>query len=782
MARGFILQPTYRVRRGIPVVQLFGRLEQGPPFLVEEDRYRPCFFIAEGQREALADEKDVVCETTRLRDLTGRRVMRVTASVPAKIPPLRDRLIARGCATYEADVRFPYRFLTDLRIRGGVEIVGEADTQPGGLQVFRNPELQPASDVDVTLSVLSLDLETTPDASSITCASLVTSDGLEEAHLLGPLAPEGRPVTAHADEHGLLQTLVARIRELDPDVLVGWNVIDFDLRVLARRCEQLGIACELGRVPGTIGFRQDASFTRDGRADIPGRMVLDAIPLVRDAIKLDDYRLETAAQHVLGRGKKIDDTGANPADEIQRLYREDPGALVDYNIEDSRLVLEILQKEGLLGLTLERSLLSGMQLDRVGASIASFDLVYLPALRARGFVAPSVDRDRKQVPVRGGAVLDSVPGLFRNVAVLDFKSLYPSLIRTFQLDPLAHALAALAGDADHERDAIVAPNGAHFAREGAILPEIIESFAARREAARARGDRHADQAIKIMMNSMFGVLGSASCRFFDPDVANAITSFGQQTLSWTREIVEAAGLRVLYGDTDSVFVELSDPEAEPAAARREAEALRRVVGKEIETRIRERYATESRLLLELEHVYERFFLPRVRGGKSGSKKRYAGSIDGQLELVGLESVRRDSPQLARRLQRGLLERLFRDEDPLPFARELADRLRAGELDAELVYAKRIRKDSLDRYTAATPPHIQAARKLVERGQRPGRTIRYVITRNGPEPIVPGQALPRDLDRKHYLEKVMRPVADAILLEIDQSFADALGEPRQLTLL
>ena len=782
MPRGFILQPTYRVRRGVPVVQLFGCLEGGGSFLVEDDRHRPYFFVADQHREALRDEPEIVCEPTRLRNLAGRQMARVTVGVPAKVPPLRDRLIARGCATYEADVRFSYRFLIDLRVRGGIEITGDASTLDGGLQLFRNPRVAPANDVRVDLSVLSLDLETTMDAGKITCAALVSGDGHEEAHLLADRPPDGRPVRAHEDERSLLAALVARICELDPDVLVGWNVIDFDLQVLARRCEALGVQCELGRIPGTIGFRQDANFTRDGRAEIPGRMVLDGIPLVRDAIRLEDYRLETVAQHVLGRGKLIDEHGTGRGNEIQRLYREDPGALVDYNIEDARLVIEILQQEGLLDLTLERSLLSGMQLDRVGASIASFDLAYLPLLRESGFVAPSVDRQRKQVPVRGGAVLDSVHGLFRNVAVFDFKSLYPSLIRTFQLDPLAHALAdQSAGDAE-SAPPIVAPNGARFARENAILPDLIHSFAARREAARARGDRHADQAIKIMMNSMFGVLGSASCRFFDPDVANAITSFGQQMLSWTREIVEARGLRVLYGDTDSIFVELSEPDAEPETAHREAEALRRVAETAVAERIRDHYSTEPRLELELEYVYERFFLPQVRGGRGGSKKRYAGSIGDRLELVGLESVRRDWPRLVQRLQQGLLERLFRDEDPLPFARELADQLRGGTLDDELVYTKRLRKGSLERYTAATPPHVQAARKLADRGETPGSVIRYVVTQRGPAPIAPGDPIPADIDRGHYLEKVMRPVADAILLEVEQSFGDALGEAKQLSLL
>jgi DNA polymerase-2 len=169
----------------------------------------------------------------------------------------------------------------------------------------------------------------------------------------------------------------------------------------------------------------------------------------------------------------------------------------------------------------------------------------------------------------------------------------------------------------------------------------------------------------------------------------------------------------------------------------------------------------------------------VRRGPSGSKKRYAGWIAGELEIVGLESVRRDWPDVTRRLQRGLLERLFTDREVLPFARELVGRVRAGELDEELVYAKRVRKGSLARYTATTPPHVQAARKIEG---RVGPVVRYVITRAGPEPVFPGRALPGGIDHEHYVEKVLRPVADAILSQLGSSFAEAVGEPRQLSLL
>lgn len=767
---GFVLQPTWELRDERPVVQLFGRLDAGAPFLVEDDRFHPYFFVRARDVSLVPATPGLSIDVKQLRDLDGNPVARVTVPLPSAVPALRERLARAGAPTYEADVRFAYRYLIDHGIRAAVAIEGAQERGPGGLAVFRNPTLRPAASRP-KLTVLSLDVETSRDSSRVFSVALCGC-GVEEVHV-----EAGRPVAgavAHPDERSLLAAVVERIRALDPDVLLGWNVVDFDLRVLARRCAARRVPCLVGRVPGAIRFEQDQTFTRQGRADVPGRMVLDGAGLVRDAIRLEDYRLETVARALLGRGKRIDPDAPDAPAEIARMHREDPEALAAYNLEDARLAREIVEQEGLLELTIERSLLSGMQLDRVGASIASFDQIYLPELRRRGAVAPNVVADRPGVAVLGGAVLDSVPGLFRNVAVLDFKSLYPSLIRTFHLDPWAHARARR----DESLDAITAPNGARFARDDAILPVLLDGFVARREEAKRRGDRHADQAIKIMMNALFGVLGATACRFFDPEIANAITGFGQQTLRWTCEAIEEAGYAVLYGDTDSVFVELAG-DAPAEAARAEAEALRERVEARIVARIRDAYRVEPKLALDLEHVLERFFMPRVRSGAGGSKKRYAGWVDGKLLVVGLESVRRDWPAVARRLQEGILERVFTDREVVPFVADVVSRVRAGELDEELVYAKRVRKGSLERYTAATPPHVQAARKA---GAAAGPVVRYVITRRGPEPVLPGRPLPEDVDRTHYVEKVLRPIADAVLPELGSSFDEAIGAPRQLVLL
>jgi DNA polymerase-2 len=220
------------------------------------------------------------------------------------------------------------------------------------------------------------------------------------------------------------------------------------------------------------------------------------------------------------------------------------------------------------------------------------------------------------------------------------------------------------------------------------------------------------------------------------------------------------------------------------AARAEVEALRERAQQRVLARIRAQYGVDAHLELEFESFYERFFLPRLRGGRGASHKRYAGLEDGRVVVVGLEAVRRDWPAVAARLQEGMLLRAFTDQPLGPFVRELVEQVEAGERDAELVFAKRVRKASLDRYTATTPPHVQAARKLAEQGVRVGPVVRYVVTAGGPEPVVAGRPLPDAIDRRYYVEHVLAPLADAILIERGEAFDEAIGrpKPKQLELL
>jgi DNA polymerase-2 len=366
-----------------------------------------------------------------------------------------------------------------------------------------------------------------------------------------------------------------------------------------------------------------------------------------------------------------------------------------------------------------------------------------------------------------------VPGLFTNILVFDFKSLYPSIIRTFNIDPLAYVPAHEVVDG---MDLIRTPSGAAFRREPGILPELVARLWAARDHARDSGDPLAAQAIKILMNSLYGVLAATTCRFFSPAIANAITLTGQRLIHLAADEVRRLGHTVIYGDTDSLFVDVR--ESDTARAEAQAEDLRAAIGAMLVTRLQQEFAVESHLELKYEKCYRRFFMPEVRRGTGGSKKRYAGLAgDGDaahLEFVGLEAVRRDWTPLAKRFQRELLERVFHDRPVDGFIRDFLSALRQGNLDGLLAYKKAVRKDLGD-YTKTTPAHVKAARK--QTGLRT-RIIEYVVTRAGPEPV---EARRGALDYEHYIEKQIEPIADAVLRFLGLHFSDLSGRARQLDL-
>jgi DNA polymerase-2 len=248
MERGLILQPSYRIRRERAVIQLHGRLESGPPFVVEDDRFRPYFFVRTQHVELLPRHDGMTIEPTELHDFSGEPVSRIEVALPSEVPPLRDKLADRGIAALEADIRFPYRYLIDHGVRNAIAIEGEHEVTKSGVWRFQNPTLSPA-DCRPDLRVLSLDIETSLDAGLIFSVAYV-QDATEEVHLLSSKAVEGAIV--YDSEQALLVGALARLRELDPDILVGWNVVDFDLRVIEQRCNDLKHTAgerRLGRVP-----------------------------------------------------------------------------------------------------------------------------------------------------------------------------------------------------------------------------------------------------------------------------------------------------------------------------------------------------------------------------------------------------------------------------------------------------------------------------------------------------------------------------------------------------
>ncbi len=777
-ARGFILQASYRVVSGAngqrrPVVHIHGRLECGDTFLVRDDRQRPHFYIRAADADRARALRAPEPWPTDKRSFAGAPVCRLEAETPQDIPGLRDRLHAADIETFEADVRFAVRYLIDRGIKGGCEIDGEWVPGNGVAREYSNPTLRPA-EVAVEPRVLSFDIETDGKGDGLLAISLY-APGIDEVLIVDNGGDRTMPerATRCADERAALDAFCARVKEFDPDVLMGWNVIDFDLTVLQRVAARLNHPFFLGREPGAIRLRKAEGYFGSGQASIPGRLVLDGIDLLRGAfVRMDEYSLDAVAREVLGEGKAVAGDVHDRIAEIVHNYQHDLAAFALYARTDARLAFQIVARLNLVRLAWARSRLTGMTPDRVAASIASFDFLYLTELERLRVVAPSVRADDSRVHAaqHGGHVLEPATGLHRNVWVFDFKSLYPSIIRTFNIDPLSY-VERPSPSADLIRTA-----GGAFARSPAILPSMLDELFPRRDAAKKAGDGVASNAIKILMNSFYGVLGTPACRFFNPALANAITGTGRELLLWSKAWFEAAGFRVLYGDTDSLFV---DSRADDAArARARGEELAAALTSELGRHIDERWHVASRLELEFEKLYLKLFLPRARHSTRGASKRYVGLVGGkdadEVEFIGMEVVRRDWTALAKQVQRELYQRLFTDQSVDAYLADIVRKVRSGDLDASLVYRKNLRKDAGE-YTATTPPHVVAARKSA---QPPARLISYVMTTAGAEPL---DNVRHPLDREHYVLKQVKPVAEPVLATLGLDFERVIGDSRQIEL-
>jgi len=732
-------------------------------------------FVPTAQRERaealLRGESGVQLRDLALRDFHRRPVFGLYCRHYRHLLSLEKRLRDAGLQVYEADVRPPERYLMERFITAPVTFSGT----PGPDGLLCDASLKPAPDYRPRLKQVSLDIETDAHG-QLYCIGLAGC-GERQVYMLGPPtgggAVEGFRLD-YCDSHArLLTSLNHWLARHDPDVIVGWNLVQFDLRILREHAQRLGIPLRLGRRGEPMTWQEHGSRTHYF-AGVAGRLVVDGIEALRSATwRFASYSLEHVAQSLLGEGKAIE-SPYQRMDAITRLFEEDKVALARYNLKDCELVTRIVEKTELLRFLLERASVTGLAADRSGGSVAAFSHLYMPAMHRLGFVAPNLG-DRRPEASPGGFVMESRPGLYDSVLVLDYKSLYPSIIRTFLIDPVG----LIEGLRDPRDEVSVAGfRGARFSRERHCLPAIVERIWQGREAAKRARNAPLAQALKIIMNALYGVLGSSGCRFFDARLASSITLRGHEIMRRTRELIEAEGYTVIYGDTDSTFVWLQRRHDEDEAARI-GQALARRVNDWWRDHLRESLNLESALELQFETHFRRFLMPTIRGAEEGSKKRYAGLVhrDGdQDEMVfkGLETVRSDWSPLAQRFQQELYRRIFERQPYRDYLRDYVRRTLAGELDEWLVYRKRLRRRLQD-YRRNVPPHVRAARLADEYNARLGRPlqyqnggwIQYVMTLAGPEPLESRSAA---IDYEHYLARQLQPVADAILPFVDDDFA------------
>ncbi|MGR6615914.1 MULTISPECIES: DNA polymerase II [Pseudomonas] len=777
LQQGFVLTRHWRDTPAGTEVSFWLATDQGPRY-IRLPVQTSVMFIPEAHRKPLdwllKGERDVELRPLQLCDFHHRPVLGLYTRQHRQLMDLEKRLRAAGVDVYEGDVRPPERYMMERFITAPVWFGGT----PQATGVLSDAQMKPAPGYRPPLRLVSLDIETTAQGELYSIA--LEGCGERQVYMLGP--PNKTDAVDfkldYCDSRAqLLERLNAWLATHDPDAIIGWNVVQFDLRVLHEHAQRLNVPLLLGRGEEAMSWREHGSRNHYFAA-APGRLIIDGIEALRSATwSFESFSLENVAQTLLGEGKDIS-TPYQRMDEINRMFAEDKPALARYNLKDCELVTRIFEKTELLKFLLERASVTGLPADRSGGSVAAFTHLYMPLMHRAGFVAPNLG-DKPPQASPGGFVMDSRPGLYESVLVLDYKSLYPSIIRSFLIDPVGLIEGLKHPD---DRESVEGFRGARFSRTRHCLPSIVARVAEGREAAKREHNAPLSQALKIIMNAFYGVLGSSGCRFFDTRLASSITLRGHQIMRQTRQLVEAQGYEVIYGDTDSTFVWLGRAHSQEDASR---------IGQALVTHVndwwREHLSTEFGLQSALELQYEthftRFLMPTIRGAEEGSKKRYAGLVvrsDGQEEMIykGLETVRSDWSPLARQFQQELYRLIFHRQPHQAYIRDYVRRTLGGELDELLVYRKRLRR-RLDDYERNVPPHVRAARLADDYNDRLGRPrqyqrggwISYVISVNGPEPLEVRQA---PIDYDHYVTRQLQPVADAILPFVNDDFSTLVG--------
>lgn len=774
LEHGFLLTRNQFDRNGKCVFEFWFKTGKDPIQVIVNDAQPVCFITQKqmSKLESVLSYEGISLhyKPVSLKTFSGEPCTALYSDSLRDYYQLKELATNTGVELLEHDIRPVDRFLMERFIYDSADITGLKTTYTKYSQIT-NAKLKSSNFVGQYV-ISSLDIEC-DETGYIYSIGVDTNTEKDEQRVFyngynikKPSSSESYLVWCQSESEAL-QKFAEYMMTIDPDLIIGWNVVQFDINVLLRAFKRNQLRWNFGRDGSEVIFRSGRDNEKQAYPDkvyVAGRVVLDGIEVMKNATyHFDSFSLNYVAQAILGDKKLI---SASESDtklaQIKHQYINQPLKLAAYNLKDCVLVSQIFTKERLIDYLVTRARLTGLELNRVGGSVAAFTNLYLPRAHRKGYVAPNLVSDKDYVNSPGGYVMDSMPGLHQHVLVFDFKSLYPSIIRTFGIDPIS----LIEGLTLPEEHCIPGYRGGRFSREPGILVDILEQLWLERDQAKREKNQIWSNAIKIMMNSFYGVLGSAGCRFYDTRLASSITMRGHWIMNETKQWFEQQGLTVIYGDTDSIFVKIVNSDT----IETDAVTLQEALNAWWSIKLLREYNIESKLEIEFETYFNPFFMPTLRGTESGSKKRYAGmkrnNKSTELIIKGLETVRSDWTELAKQFQVQLFNHVFTGRSCKKLIESTLYDLNSGKLDECLFYKKRI-KNQLDKYTKTTPPQIRAARLanqyLNRTKYKRGIKIHYYISIDGP---VTTDMPVKPIDYQHYIEKQLRPIAEAILVHFE----------------
>jgi DNA polymerase, archaea type len=817
-----ILDMDYFFATNKPVIRIFGRTDKGQSVCALYDQLLPYFYIkcTDDQGEKISQFKEVKqVEDVEMFLPIGysskkTQLKKITLINPQEVPEMRDKITALGVKEiFEADILFKYRFMVDNKIYGmqWVEVEGaRTNTKVSKVPTYHATDIVPIERTEnIPLKILSFDIECisndvkrVPDSKKDPIVMISAAFGTEfkgkKDMVYVAKNFTGENVKGVPTEKEMLEEFVKMIDEYDPDVVTGYNINNFDLPYLTERLKQ-------NKIPLSIGRSDKPMFGRTTGINfeftIPGRIVFDPYQILKKDpwLKFHKYDLNTVAKKMLGEQKHDVEYG-----EMLSLWtgsRENLGRFVEYARKDAVLVLRLVVEKGLMDKFFELSKLSGLLLQDVfGGQTRRVDTMLLHEFKKRGYVMalnPNKSdlirrtKERDKEGLKGATVLEPKKGLHADgcVLVMDFKSLYPSIMRTFNVSPDTLLLD------DSDLQVHVSPVGAKFVTADVspgILPTLLTNLVEMRsrikkEMKTATGEEkrilNAKQlAIKDMSNSFYGYTGYIRARLYTIDVAASITAYGRTNIEKTQQLVEKNfDVEVVYGDTDSIFLKTKTIDLD------EAKKLGEAVAKFVSDNL------PGHLELQFEKIYRTFLIL--------TKKRYAGlkyemigdKWVSEIEMRGIETVRRDWCPLVSELMMDVLNSLLKEGDlqkSITVVKGVIEKLRNNEVDLEkLTVVKGITKH-VDSYEGMLP-HIELARKLTIRNPqeapRIGDRLGFVIIKGNQ--ILSKRAEDPNYVRKHkieidsdyYIQSQLLPPIERIFSSVGIERSEILGNGRQISL-
>eukprot|EP01137_Pigoraptor_chileana_P015018 Opistho-2@70403 len=668
-----------------------------------------------------------------------------------------------------------------------------------------------------------------PERDSLARTAICKLDGIEFPLDFSDALKNSREVEACANERALLSILLARIHLIDPDVLVGHNFLGFDLSVLLHRMNDLKVPhwSKLGRLRRSnmpkqaMGGSAEASFQE--RGVLSGRLVCDMYNTARDLIRGKSHSLTELALTQLNVDRQEVD-----ADRIPQFYSNSPDLLrlIEHCERDAQLCMSLCHRLLVIPLTKQLTCLAGNVWSRtfIGGRAERNEHLLLHEFHRRKFICPDKQttamkkaaalvleeeeeageeegapkRGRKEEKSRrrkaayaGGLVLEPKKGFYdKFVIMLDFNSLYPSIIQEYNIcfttvappveDPVTHEIT---------KAAVVPEAGV----EQGVLPKILATLVERRRQVKSLIKAESDpqrlqqldirqRALKLTANSMYGCLGFGHSRFYAKHLAELITLRGRDTLQKTVDLAQGAlALNVIYGDTDSVMIATNSEDL--AEAKRVGVALKKEVNK-----------LYRHLEIELDGIFRTMLLLK--------KKKYAAlvvsEVDGNIvthkETKGLDIVRRDWCELSHDVGNYILNQILSEtarenlvSNIHAYLRQVAEDVMGGRTPLDkFIINKGLTKSPEDYADKKSQPHVQVALKLKAKGRsvRPGDTVPYVIC-EGDDPSFAMRAHHPDdivrspdtlkVDFKYYLRQQVHPVVGRLCEPIEGTDAAHLAE-------